>query len=148
MPKPYASAVLPASADQVWAYIRDFSNLAEWHPMIAGSEMESGSGDVVGSVRRLTGTGGETFRERLVTMDDGERTCAYDLFESPFPIRSYRATMRVSPVTDSGQAFAEWWAWYDSDAKDEEWLTDTFAGGVFGSGLAALRERFTDQPPR
>jgi Polyketide cyclase / dehydrase and lipid transport len=146
MPKPYASAVLPMSADLLWEYVRDFSNIAEWHPVIASAEMESGAGDVVGSVRRLTGTGGETFRERLVALDDGARSCTYDLFESPFPIRFYRATLRVTPVTDGGQAFAEWWAWYDADARDEERLTDTFARGVFGTGLAALRERFAQSP--
>jgi hypothetical protein len=143
MPKPYASAVLPVSADRLWAYLRDFSNIADWHPAIATGEMESGTGDQVGSVRLLHGSGGETFRERLLALDDAERSCTYELFESPFPIRAYRSTLRVTPVTDGGQAFAEWWAWYDSDAKDEEWLTKTFSQGVFGTGLTALRERFS-----
>jgi hypothetical protein len=143
MPKPYASAVLPISADLAWEYLRDFSNIAEWHPGIATGEMEDGAGDRVGSVRRLTGPGGEVFRERLVALDDGERLCTYDMVEGPFPIRSYRSTLRIAPVTDSGQAFAEWWAWFDADAEDEAGLTKTFARGVYATGLAALRERFS-----
>jgi hypothetical protein len=143
MPKPYASAVLPISADLAWGYLRDFSNIAEWHPGIATGEMEDGAGDRVGSVRRLTGPGGEVFRERLVALDDGERLCTYDMVEGPFPIRSYRSTLRIAPVTDSGQAFAEWWAWFDADAEDEAGLAKTFARGVYATGLAALRERFS-----
>jgi hypothetical protein len=35
------------------------------------------------TVWRLEGPGGEVFRERLVALDDGERSYAYDLLESP-----------------------------------------------------------------
>jgi hypothetical protein len=145
MPKPYASAVLPVSADRVWEYLRDFGNIADWHPGIASGELEHGAGDQVGAVRRLTGPGGEIFRERLVALDDVERSYTYELFESPFPVRSYRSILRVTPVTDSGLAFAEWYAWYDADtdAGDEASLTKTFARGVFATGLTALQERFS-----
>jgi hypothetical protein len=143
MPKPYASTVLPVSADGLWEYLRDFGNIAEWHPGIVTAELEHGAGDQVGAVRRLTGPGGEVFRERLVALDDGERSSTYELFEGPFPVRFYRATLRVAPVTDTGLAFAEWFARYDADAQDEAWLTKTFARGIFATGLAALQERFT-----
>jgi hypothetical protein len=143
MPKPYASAVLPVSADVAWGYLRDFGNIADWHPGIASGELEHGTGDQVGAVRRLSGPGGEVFRERLVALDDGERSYTYDLFEGPFPVRSYRSTLRVTPVTDTGLAFAEWYARYDADAGDEAWLTKTFARGVFATGLTALQERFS-----
>jgi polyketide cyclase/dehydrase/lipid transport protein len=147
MPKPYASTVLPASADRAWSYLRDFANIAEWHPGIVSGEMEDGvPGDRVGGVRRLAGPGGELFRERLVALDDDERFYSYDLFEAPFPVRFYRATLHVAPVTDSGQAFAEWYAWYDSEAgvgaEEDARLMRTFARGVFATGLAALCERF------
>lgn len=143
MPKPYASAVLPVSADRVWDYLRDFANIADWHPGIVSGEMEEGTGDRVGSVRRLTGPGGEVFRERLVALDDGERSYTYDLFEGPFPVRFYRSTLRVAPVTDSGLAFAEWYAWFDAGEADEAQLMKTFSRGVFATGLAALVERFS-----
>jgi len=143
MPKPYASAVLPVSADRVWDYLRDFANIAGWHPGIVSGEMEAGTGDQVGSVRRLAGPGGEVFRERLVALDDGERSYTYDLLESPFPVRSYRATLHVVPVTDTGRAFAEWYARFDADEEDEARLAKTFARGIFATGLGALAERFS-----
>jgi hypothetical protein len=143
MPKPYASAVLPVPAERLWEYLRDFGNIAEWHPGVTAGELENGPADRVGCVRRLGGPGGEVFRERLVALDDGERSYTYDMIESPFPARRYRSTLRVTPVTDSGQAFAEWWARFDCDDKDEAWLTKTFGRGVFATGLAALRDRFS-----
>jgi hypothetical protein len=143
MPKPYASTVLPVSAERAWEYLRDFSNIAEWHPGVVGGAMEDGvAGDQVGGVRRLTGPGGEILRERLVALDDAERSYGYEMIEGPFPVRWYRSTLRLLPVTDRGQAFAEWFAWYDADAGDEAHLTRTFTRGVFATGLAALGERF------
>ena len=45
-------------------------------------------------------------------------------------------------MTATGQAFVEWFAEYDADAADEGQLTELFADGVFGAGLASLRQRF------
>ncbi|MGH3390472.1 MAG: SRPBCC family protein, partial [Actinomadura sp.] len=36
----YASAVINASADEVWAIVRDYGNLAEWAPSIESCEIE------------------------------------------------------------------------------------------------------------
>ena len=36
----------------------------------------------------------------------------------------------------------EWWSEYDADGSDESILDDTFGGGVYGAGLAALQQRF------
>lgn len=144
MPTSYASAVLPVPADRVWECIRDFGNIAEWHPGITdGTLEEDGAGDRIGSVRRLTGPSGEVFRERLIALDDVARSCTYDMLEGPLPVRAYRATMRVSPVTDTGYAFAEWEARYDADAEDEARLAKTITRGIFVTGLAALRERLS-----
>jgi Polyketide cyclase / dehydrase and lipid transport len=144
MPTSYASAVMPVPAERVWERIRDFGSIADWHPGIADGALEGdGAGDRVGSVRRLTGPSGEVFRERLVALDDVARSYTYDMLEGPFPVRFYRATMRVSAVTDTGYSFAEWEARYDADAQDEARLDKTITRGIFATGLAALRERLS-----
>ncbi|GAA4228457.1 SRPBCC family protein [Streptosporangium album] len=137
----YASTVLNASADEVWDYLRDFGNLAEWLPGITLCEIEEGDDSQPGTVRRLEGTGG-TFRERLLTLDDGSRSASYEIIESPLPVRDYRAVHRVSPVTDSGRAFVEWSATFEAD--DEEEMTKIFTRGVFEPGLASLHKCFPD----
>lgn len=143
MPHPYASGVVPASADQVWAAVRDFDGLPSWHPAIAASElMSGGSGAEVGAVRRLTLGDGAVVVERMLVLDDADRRCTYEFLENPFGARRYVSTLRVAPVTASDQAFVEWWAEFDAEAGDEERLTDLFAGEVYATGIEALRTRF------
>ncbi|MGJ6965318.1 SRPBCC family protein [Streptosporangium sp. G11] len=133
----YASTVINASADEVWKYLRDFGNPAEWVPGITGCEIEGGGKSLPGAVRRLEGPGG-TFRERLLALDDVSRSAAYEILESPLPVRDYRAFYRVAPVTDSGSAFVEWSATFEADdmAKIEEFVTRQ----VFEPGLASLHK--------
>lgn len=143
MPRPYASSVIEASADDVWALLRDFGGLAAWHPALDTCEIEPGPpSPQPGAVRRLTNQAG-TFRERLLSVDDAARSLSYEFLESPFPVRRYVSTVRVAPVTDTGHAFAEWWAEFDADGGDEQQLTDTFAKGVFGGGLRAIADRLS-----
>lgn len=142
MPRPYASAVVPASADEVWCLVRDFDGLPGWHPAIAASELTGGTAAEVGVLRRLTLADGGLVVERLLTLDDTERSYRYEILESPFPIRRYVSTIRVSPVTDCGHAFVQWWSEYDADSADESALTALFADSVFAAGIAALRRHF------
>lgn len=144
MPKSYASGLVPASADDVWGVIRSFDGLAGWHPAIETSEIEGGgSRQEVGCVRRLTLAGGGSVAERLLMLDDAGRSYTYEFTDAgPFAVRSYRSTISVTPVTATGQAFVQWWAWFDADADAEAQLATTFADAVFAAGIAALGERF------
>jgi len=144
MPKPYASGIVPASADQVWELVKQFNGLPDWLPAITHSEIEGGgSGQEVGAVRRLTlGEMGQV-AEVLLTMDDDDRTYTYAFTDSgPFPVRSYKSTIRIAPITTTGQAFVEWWAWFDADAEHEDDLMNTYSNGVYGAGIAGLVKHF------
>lgn len=143
MARAYASTVVDASADAVWALIRDFNGLATWHPAVTDSVIEDGkAGDQVGAVRSFHLQDGAHLRERLLSFSDVERSYSYNFEKTPFAVRNYHATLKVSPVTDSGKAFVEWWTTFDCEPeKIEEWVA-TFAGAVFKSGLDALKARF------
>lgn len=143
MPRPYSSAVLPTPLEQVWPSIRDFGGLDRWHPAIEGSELIRGAtGFEIGAQRRLTLGDGGVVVEQLLALDDRFHALTYEILESPFPVRRYISTVRLAPVTATGQTFAEWWVEFDAEAADEGGLVDLFANGVFGAGLAALGERF------
>ena len=143
MARAYASGVVSASADEVWALVRDFDGLPSWHPAIKASEIEEGTNHVVGAVRKLTLDGGAVVRERLVTLDDTDRTYTYEFTDpGPMPVRSYRSTIRVAPVTDTGGAFVEWRCWFDSEAADEAGMSRQFSQGVYTTGIEALQRRF------
>jgi hypothetical protein len=94
-------------------------------------------------VRRLiTGDGGAIV-ERLVALDEDDHHLTYTILESPFAARSYVSTMHLSPITDAGATFIEWFAELDCEAADEAELMTLFGDGVFGAGLSALREHLT-----
>ena len=140
MPRPYASAVIAAPIDTVWPLVRPFNGLPAWHPVIAESSLQSGAEGEVGAVRRLVTTDGGVVVERLLTLDDADHTFTYTILESPFAVRRYVSTLRLAPITATGETFAEWQAEYDSEGSDETDLTSLFADGVFGGGLSGLQE--------
>jgi hypothetical protein len=58
----------------------------------------------------------------------------------PFPVRNFRATLRVTPVIDGDRAFVEWWATFDCAADAYERWTHYFALDGFAVWLRSLRE--------
>lgn len=140
MPQPYRSAVIPAPIDRVWAVVRDFDGLPAWHPAIETSTLDSGGEGQVGSVRRLTLGDGGVVVERLVALDDDEHRLVYAITESPFAVRRYVSTMHLSPITETGETFMEWFAEYDGDGSDEEGLNALFGDGVFAGGCGGLKQ--------
>ena len=144
MPKAYASGVVAADADAVWAAIRDFNALPDWHPAIATSHIEDGlPADAVGCIRNFQLVDdGPTIREKLLHLDDVARSYSYDFQDHPFPVRSYHATIRVTPVTTINASFVEWWTLFDSESGDEAAMVDLFAKQVFTTGINSLIERF------
>lgn len=67
---------VPASADAVWAVLRDFGGLLRLAPgFITGCTLEE-----EGAVRLVTFANGMQVRERLVTLDEGARRIVYTAF--------------------------------------------------------------------
>ena len=107
MAKAYASTVISAPADKVWALIRDFNSLADWFPVVADSMIEDGkSGDQIGAVRNFHLQDGAHLRERLLSHSDTNRSYSYNFELTPWDVQNYHATIRVTPVTDSNSIHA------------------------------------------
>jgi hypothetical protein len=70
MAKAYASTIIDAPVEAVWAMARDFNGLPDWNPGVASSEIEDGlDSDVVGCVRSFHLRDGTHVRERLLSLD-------------------------------------------------------------------------------
>jgi len=140
----YASTMIGAPVDDVWARIRDFNGLSTWFSeMIKDSEIEDGkAADQVGCVRSFTLADGTHIRERLLAFSDAERTYTYNFEKTPFDVDNYRATMRVTPITDGGGTFLEWWTTFDCNRDEQDHWTAFFAGEVFQGGFDALKAHF------
>lgn len=139
----YVSTVVEAGADNVWARIRDFNGLPQWHPGIADSRIENGEpSDRVGCIRHFHTRDGGTIRERLLALSDFDYTQTYEILESPMGVEHYVATLKLTPVTDGNRCFAEWSAEFDCDEGREQELTRTIADGVFQTGFDALKRLY------
>lgn len=144
MPKAYASTIIPAPASAVWAVVRDFNALPAWTGFVAESRIEhSRAPDQVGCVRNFRLNDGGRIRERLLALSDYDMSCTYAILESPMDVRDYVATLRLIPVTDGDQCFAEWSAEFDCADEREAGLVRQIGAGVFAAGLAALKRRFS-----
>jgi uncharacterized protein YndB with AHSA1/START domain len=141
MARAYASTILDAPIETVWATIRDFNGLPSWHPAIVRSEIEGGlAPDVVGCVRSFHLADGSHVRERLLSLSDRDTCFTYN-FETPaFPVANYLARVRLMPVTDTDQTFAEWEATFDEAPEDAGKYVDIISNGVFQGGWDALKK--------
>jgi hypothetical protein len=139
----YTSSVIDASADAVWAVIRDFNALPAWLPIVAESRIEDGQpSDKVGCVRAFRMRDGGRLREQLLSLSDYDYQCVYSILESAMPLTNYVATLKLTPVTDGQRSFAEWSAEFDCDPRDERDLAQKIGQGVFQLGFDALKQRF------
>jgi Polyketide cyclase / dehydrase and lipid transport len=139
MAKAYASIILKASVQTVWAFVRDFNGLPKWAPAIARSKIEDGlDADVVGCVRSFHTHDGTHIRERLLRLDDSHRTLIYNFEKPAFPVRNYIARLRLFPVTLTNETFAEWSATFDEAAGDEGKYEKHISKSVFASNFTNL----------
>jgi Polyketide cyclase / dehydrase and lipid transport len=141
--KVYTSSVIDASADAVWAHIRDFNGLPKWHPAIAESRIEGNwPADRVGCIRNFQLRDGGTIREQLLSLSDYDYQCTYSILESPMGVDNYIATLKLTPVTDGNRTFAEWSAEFDPPPGHERKLADSIGQGVFQTGFDSLKSYF------
>jgi hypothetical protein len=143
MIKVYTSSIIEAPAAAVWAQIRDFNALPQWHPLIADSRIEGGvAPDRIGCIRNFRTRDGGLIREQLLTLSDFEYECTYAILESPMGVENYVATLKLTPVTDGERTFAEWSAEFDCEPARERELSQSIGQGVFQGGFDALKQRF------
>jgi hypothetical protein len=140
MAKAFYSIVLDHPADEVWAAIRPFDHYA-WAGIEAETTIEAGkAGDQVGAVRRISMGDGAIRRQVLCAHSDCDRSYSYALSDPPYlPVRNYIATIRVTPVVETDQAFVEWWATFDCAAEEHDRWVGQFENEGFARWLAALR---------
>lgn len=133
------STTIAASADAVWAKVKDFNGLGTWHPAIAKSEIAEGSNNEVGAVRVLT-LGGEPtpppIKEKLTALDDAGKTFSYEILEGPLPVSGYSSTLTV--VAAGEGSTVTWSSTFKSAGADDATATSTIEG-VYTAGLDNLK---------
>jgi uncharacterized protein YndB with AHSA1/START domain len=135
---------IDAPAATVWARIKNFDALKDWHPAIAESPADKGNEE--GSVRLLKLRGGGEMTETLETYDDARMRYSYRAKDGgALPVSNYTST--VSVRSEGNQSVVEWrGAFYrgypNNDPppdKNDEAAVRAITG-VYQAGLANLKK--------
>jgi uncharacterized protein YndB with AHSA1/START domain len=139
------TVVIQAPPEAVWARIKDFNALSQWHPAVASSEATNGN--AVGSRRTLKLKGGGEVLEELETYAEADRRMSYRMKDAgPIPVTNYSSTLTVKPGEAAGTTLVEWrGAFYRGypnndpppDKNDEAAVKAVT--GIYQSGLANLK---------
>jgi len=133
-----------APADAVWARIKNFDALKDWHPAAASSPADKGNEE--GSVRTVTLKGGGELIETLESYNDGLKKYSYRLKDgSPLPVTNYTST--ISVTADGDKSTVEWrGAFYrgypnnDPPPEKNDEAAVKAITGVYQAGLANLKK--------
>lgn len=123
-----------ASADAVWAILKEFGSLASWHPSVAACTAK-------GNERTLTLSAGGDLIDSLDEIQPAERSYSYRLMRENievFPVSFYTATIAVKP-TGPATSTVTWQAtFYRGDTHNDppENLSDAAAIAAMTEFLA------------
>ena len=136
---------IDAPADAVWAKLKSFDALAQWHPAVAASPADKGN--AVGSVRTIALKGGGELIETLESYSDDQRKYTYRAKDGgALPVSNYTSTIQVTPDGDS-KSVVEWrGAFYrafpgnDPPPDKNDDAAVKAITGVYQAGLANLKK--------
>jgi hypothetical protein len=142
MAKAYASSIIEAPVEAVWAVVRDFNGLPAWVPGVVASSIEDGrDADSVGCIRALTLAAGGHCTERLLALDDSRYRLSYAFVIPAFPITDYRANLELIPVTAGDRTFVQWSGSFNEAPEDAGKWEQVISTQVFAAALAALADK-------
>lgn len=134
---------IDAPADKVWAIVRDFNALKNWHPAVAESPADKGNEE--GSVRQLKLKNGGALTETLEAHDNAKMRYSYRAKDGgALPVTNYTSTITVK--AEGGGSVVEWrGAFYrgfpnnDPPPDQNDEAAVAAITGVYKAGLANLK---------
>jgi carbon monoxide dehydrogenase subunit G len=135
---------IAAPPEVVWARIRNFDALKDWHPAVAESPADKGNAE--GSVRQIKLKGGGALTETLESWNDAQRKYSYRAKDGgALPVTNYTSTITVS--AEGAGSVVEWrGAFYrgfpnnDPPPDQNDEAAVRAVTGVYQGGLAHLKK--------
>jgi hypothetical protein len=130
------SAEIDAPPAALWAHLRDFNNVAHWHPDVTDSRLQAGRGDEIGALRAIHLRNGMPLTERLIDRSDAAMRYLYTVHESPLPLAFHRSSVSLAAIDGGRRTRVTWQA--EFALQDGAGIaTEDFAQGI-ASGVMAL----------
>jgi hypothetical protein len=139
------SITIKADPAKVWAIVKDFGNIHQWHPGVASTKLEKKGED---TFRTLTFKDGGHVYEKLRSSDDAAMRLRYEIVSGTLPLTDYNAMMTISKGEKPGETTVTWvgrfYRLYKLNPPIPEGQDDATAvkaiTGIFDSGLANLQK--------
>lgn len=140
--KVFCSSVINGPVQAVWAKVRDFAGMADWHPDITRMAMLDGARpDKISAVRDFF-VGPGRLQEQLTMLCDVTHSFRYKINQCEMPLLNYHAGARLYPVTAANTTFAVWTADWVAAPNDDLMLIPTVHEAVFQKAFDTLNDRF------
>lgn len=130
------SWLIYAPAEKVWETVADFKDPGKYLDAVESCTMK---GTGVGAIRSVRIKGGGFGIERMVHLDEENRTIAYFLSDSSLPVSGYIAVMHVGK-TGENTCEIEWSSVFQpKEATAEEAIQ--FVESFYAAGFEGLKRR-------
>lgn len=129
------SSVIQAPAKAVWETVADYENPQKYLDAVESCTVDVGEG----AVRSVQLKGGGFGIEKMVHLDEENKTIAYFLSDSSLPISGYIAVMHVEK-TGEKECRIEWSSVFCPNGVTEEEAIG-FIESFYGAGFEGLKKR-------
>ncbi len=140
--KVWCSSVIDGPMEAVWRVIRDFAGMGGWHDDITAMHMIGGARSDQVSATRDFMFGPGHLHEKLLHLDDTERSFSYFITKSEIPWMNYVSGARLWPVTDGNRTFAAWTGDWVASAQDDVALIPNTERNVYLKALHTVNARY------
>jgi len=132
--------IINAPASRVWETLRKFDGVERYLPVVKSSTVK-GSGE--GAERTCTvqishDQAPMLLEEKLLDVDEVNRSLRYIIVNSSMPIDDYMGTMKVTEL-DESTCEVEWSSTFSTNGIPENELVGMFEG-IYAMGLDGLRK--------
>lgn len=120
------TVTIKAAPEKVWAVLKQFESIKQWHPNIAELKLEDRKDTETGNVlpfRAIKMKDGITLLEKLREANDEEMKLDYKLVDGPestIAVSNYRSVMQVKPGPAAGESTVVWTARFYNKANTME----------------------------
>jgi hypothetical protein len=114
-----------ADVSKVWAVVKDFGGLNNWHPLVASTKIENrkDTDSDATLVHRIVGLkDGGNIVEKLREVNEEEMKLDFKMVETSMAVSNYRALMQVKKGPNAGEATLIWTARFYNKANSMEAL--------------------------
>jgi mxaD protein len=141
--------VIKANPEKVWALVKDFGAIHQWHPAVAETKLEMRQDEtgVEAQHRLLTLNGGGTLLEKLIGVTDSAMKVEYRIVEGVLPVSGYRAIMQVKAGPNTDESTVTWTGRFynkankvDAPVGEDNATAVKAIEGVYDAGLQNLRK--------